>query len=256
MRKVIVFFGGDSQVGTSMIARSLAEELANRGGKVLFVLSSGKLDKEIKSQNSASIDNLKAGICSQSLKESDINMNIVHVGNLDFIPGVKNPYMVKYFPENTINVLSQNLKEKYDFMIIDGGDNPDIGLNISALVDSDDVYFVVTQREKTLRRFNYIRENVLNPLDVTGKIIINMYMKGKALYSEGEIEKICKMERILQIPFIEYGWEVEMEGKTLMGYERFKRQIKSLADNYIDGEERNNKWKITSRWKSFHWKHI
>ena len=41
MKKIIGFFGGDNQVGTTMIAQSFAEVLQQRGNKVLYLMGSG-----------------------------------------------------------------------------------------------------------------------------------------------------------------------------------------------------------------------
>ena len=46
MKHVIGFFGGDSQVGTTMIAQSVAELLKERGKRVLLILGSGKYGGE------------------------------------------------------------------------------------------------------------------------------------------------------------------------------------------------------------------
>ena len=42
MEKVIGFFGGDHQVGATMVAQSFAEVLQQRGKKVLYLMGSGK----------------------------------------------------------------------------------------------------------------------------------------------------------------------------------------------------------------------
>ena len=48
------------------------------------------------------------------------------------LPPVRNPLAAKYFPENTHQILLAALDEKFDYVVIDGGDDANLGLTISA----------------------------------------------------------------------------------------------------------------------------
>ena len=185
MKHIIGFFGGDSQVGTTMIAQSVAELLKERGKRVLLILGSGKYGGEFAHAGArSSLDDLKAGIRSGKISEDDLDQVIEEVKGIWVLPSVRNPMSVRYFPENTYEVMLASAGEEFDYIVIDGGEDANSGLMISALNISDDRFFITTQQSKSVHRFLLLQKNVLEPLQLQGQLIINKIRSGSGSFPE------------------------------------------------------------------------
>ena len=123
MKKIIGFFGGDNQVGTTMIAQSFAEVLQQRGNKVLYLMGSGKFGEEFLPLSSRhSIDDLKASIRSGKVTAEDMYQNLEEVRGLWVLPGVRNQLAAWYFTENTFEVLLSEIGDDFDYPIAENDD--------------------------------------------------------------------------------------------------------------------------------------
>ena len=244
MKNVIGFFGGDSQVGTTMIAQSFAELLADQGLKVLLVSASGKYgDTFIKMGATHSIDDLKASIRSGKVDREELLQSLEKKKNLWILPGVRNPLLAKYFPENTIQVLLDAVREDFEYMIVDGGSDYHLGMTISALNDSDMRFFITTQQAKSLYRHALYQKQIMKPLQLTGTLIVNKYIKDPALFLRTDILRFCEAKEAFFIPYMEYGWQAEMEGTTLMAYRSFYKAIERMVLTVEPKLKKERKWK-------------
>lgn len=244
MEEVIGFFGGDSQTGTTMITWSFAERLSDCGKKVLLLLGSGNEDRFYDAEETDhSIDNLKAMIRSGRVEKDDLFQYIERRKNLWILPGTKNSLSVEYFPGNTFQILLENIKDVFDFVVIDGGSNLRLGLTISALDVSDTRFFVVTQQAKTMHRYIRNQERLLQPLGMMGKVIINQYRKDPALFLKKDMCRRLGTDDIMVIPYVEEGWQMEMEQKNLLGNLYFCRAIDCLVNPFVGEEKKVFGWR-------------
>lgn len=238
MKKTIGFFGGDSQVGTTMLAQSAAELLKAREQKVLLILGSGKYGEEFLNLGTRhSIDDLKAAVRSGKVSFEDLTQAMEETRGLWVLPAVRNPLNAKYFPENTYEVMLASIGEDFDYIVIDGGDNANLGLTISALNASDERFLIITQQSKSIQRFRILKKNILDPLNLSGRLVINKYLKDPALLMKKDILSLCQMEEALTIPYIEYGWQAEMEGRSLLHFPKFAKSAGKLADIFEPAEK-------------------
>ena len=244
MEDVIGFFGGDCQMGTTMIAWSFAERLSNHEKKVLLLLGSGNEDRLYDAdENDHSIDNLKAMIRSGHVEKEDLFQHIERRKSLWILPGTKNSLSAEYFPGNTFQILLENVKEAFDFVVIDGGSNLRMGLTISALDVSDTRFFVVTQQAKTMHRYIRNQERLLQPLGMMGKVIINQYRKDPALFLKKDMCRRLGTDDTMVIPYVEEGWQMEMEQKNLLGNLHFCRAIDCLVNPFVGEEKKVFGWR-------------
>lgn len=244
MKKIIGFFGGDSQVGTTMVAQSVAESLKDRGKKVLFILGSGKYGEEfVNVSGRYSLDDLKAGIRSGKISEDDLSQAIEENRGIWVLPSVRNPLTSKYFPENTYEVMLSTAGKEFDYIVIDGGEDANLGLMISALNIADERFFITTQQSKSVHRLLLLKKNILEPLQLQGKLIINKYVMDLALFLKQDILSLCEMEEAFSIPYIEYGWQAEMEGRTLLHFNKFAKAVGNIADLFVPEEKKGGVWK-------------
>ena len=243
MKNIIGFFGGDSQVGTTMIATSVAECLSQRNRRVLLVCGSGKFgDGFVHLSGKHSLDDLKAGIISGKVGEEDLMQTLEECRGLWVLPPVRNPLAAKYFPENTHQILLAALDEKFDYVVIDGGDDANLGLTISALNLCHSRFFVVTQQNKGLQRYVQLQKNVLEPLGLSGDLVVNKYQRDPSLFRIQEILTLCRADDAFRIPYVEYGWQAEMEGRTLCRFHRFHKAVQVIAERFEPEEERRRPW--------------
>lgn len=244
MKKIIGFFGGDSQVGTSMLAQSMAELLQQRGQRVLYILGSSKFgDEFFNIDEHRSIDDLKASVRSGRVKREDLFQNLTQVRGLWVLPAVRNPLTSKYFTENTYEIMLKEAESEFDYTVIDGGCDANQGLTISALNTADFRFFVTTQQSKVIRRMLLMQKNIVEPLNRPGELVINKYMKDPALLLKGDILTLCERDCAFTVPYVEYGWQAEMEGKSLMRYGKFAKAVAALGDLFEPETSKETLWK-------------
>lgn len=242
MSEVIGFCGGDDGVGCTMIAQSAAEILAEkRPGKVLFVSASGKYgDDYILNRDGRSIDAVRANLTSGRLLPSELYPNLAREKNVRYLPAPRDALSASYYPGDCMNTLLEAAKG-FSFIIIDCGSRLDYGLFISGARAAEKRYYVVTQQEKCLRRFQYAVREVLRPLKLDGELIANKYQISPALLTSSEIESLTGMETAVRVPYVSYGWQAEMEKETLLGCSKYSKAMRRLA-RQIQGQE-EGKWK-------------
>ena len=208
MEKVIGFFGGDHQVGATMVAQSL-----------------------------------KASVRSGRVTAEDFYQNLEQIRGLWVLPGVRNQLTAGYFTENTLEVLLSEVSEDFDYVVIDGGSDANLGITISALNTADHRFFVTTQQSKSIRRMILLQKNIVQPLERMGDLVINKYLKDPALLLKSDILSLCEIEEAFTVPYVEYGWQAEMENKSLLRYGRFAKGIEVLADVFAPGSQKEGRWK-------------
>lgn len=227
-----------------MIAQSLAELLQQRGQKVLYIMGSGKFGCEFFNLDGRhSIDDLKAAVRSGRVSSEDFLQNLEEIKGLWVLPAVRNPLSAKYFTENSYEIMLAEVQNEFDYTLIDSGSDPDLGLTISAVNTADDRFFVTTQQSKSIRRLLLLQKNVMMPLQKEGRLIINKYMKDPGLLLKGDVLTLCEMEEAFTVPYVEYGWQAEMESKSLLRYGKFARAMTALADLYEPENRKDGLWK-------------
>lgn len=244
MSKVISFIGGDSGTGTTMTAQSFAKAISLKKKKTLLISGSGKTgDEYLGGSRNCSIDDLKAGIKSGQIHKEDVFQCLIEEDYLSYLPAVRNCFTAKYYPENTFEILLADLKDNFDYIVVDGGDSVNSALTISAINVADERYFVVTQQLKSLSRFAEMRQTVLVPLELEGNIIVNKYQRDPALYLIKDLERMLSQKNIIAIPYVSYGWQAEMEGKTLLKHSGFSKAVNKIVQNYEPDIKKELIWK-------------
>lgn len=242
MSQVIGFCGGDDGVGCSMLAQSAAELLAEKQpGKVLLVSASGKYgDDYILNRDGLSMDAVRANLASGKLLPSELYPNLAREKNVRILPAPRDALSASYYPEDCMNTLLE-AAEGFSYIIIDCGSRVDYGLFISGAKAAHRRYYVLTQQEKCLRRFQYAVREVLRPLHLEGELIINKYQLSPALLTSSEIESLTGMETAVRVPYISYGWQAELEKATLLPCSKYAKAVRRLVRK-IQGQE-DPKWK-------------
>ncbi len=236
--KIVTLIGGDSQVGTTMIAQSLGESLGNYGKRVLLLFASGNFGMDYVRQGNGTIDDINT-------KEGEKNGNtfvkeaIEHNERISYISGIKRVQDLPFYPIDFVGKVAKDVEEEFDFMIVDGGSNINSPLTISALAFAETRYIVLTQQEKTIRRYRNIRDVLLAPKDLRGEILLNKYKEEEGLYTKEHVEFLLAEDVRVGFSYREEGWEKECEKETLMTNEIFAQEMCALRDLVLKSEMSN-----------------
>lgn len=233
--KVIGFFSGSGETGTTMTALSVAEELAEQGNKTIFIYGSGKKGNTfIKDKQLKGLDYIRADLVCGNITAGDIKQIMGKQGDLRILAGTESSYDANLFPLETFEVMLPALKN-FDFVVIDGGNHFESAMTISALNVSTDLFFIVTQQIKAIERFKDTQERVLKPLEKEISIIINRYKKEIALPSITEIERIVGREVSFVVSDIKSSWQYEVQGCTLRKQRKYRKEVRKIADGIVKG---------------------
>ena len=244
MERVIGFFGGDSQTGTTMLAWSFAERLSEKGRRVLLIFGSGKDDRFFfDGGTGTSIDDLKAALRSGKVERDDVFACMEKRKSMWILPGTKNSLSAEYFLENTFQILLEELEADFDEVVIDGGSDLRLGLTISALHICSHRCFVITQQLKCLHRYIQNRGHLLKPLGIDGQVVLNQYRKDPSLFLKKDVCRMLGTETLIVIPFVEGGWQTEMERKNLLTIPKIAKGIEHLLEEFLGGEKKVKRWK-------------
>lgn len=244
MSHIISFLGGDSQVGTSMISQSVAETLYRQKHKVLLISGSGKYGNDfLDCGPEKSIDRVRANILSGRLRGRELEQVSGREQDFNLIGGTMHPLHCSDFPEDTFQVLLAETEGMFEYIVIDGGDGTDMNLTRSALRIGKTIYFVITQQPKSVKRFELLKEHNAKDLEGKSQLLLNKYMKDPSLMTWKEVEKLCGQRIVATVPYMEYGWQAEMEKRTLMGRRKYAKQIRVLVKQINDAAEQEGTWK-------------
>lgn len=195
MSKLITFFGGDSQVGTTSIAASAAQALKGRGSKVLLILASSEIEEEWFS-NEPKAD-LGILLRSNKVTRDDLDKSIIEAKEFDFIRGIKDPLKKQFFEPKMLSQIKTLKENEYDYILIDGGHDITLPLCIEALSLADKRYYILTGNQKCLTRFKVSLVNVIEGLGIdldSDKLIINKESRKGITYDADAIKNMFSKE--------------------------------------------------------------
>lgn len=246
MAQIIGFFGGDSNVGTTMIAQSVAEILTRENMKTLFIMGSGKAGVEyMEIEGFRTFDCIRSNIISNSLAREDLRQVIFRHRNLYCMGSVDSSFNAFKFPLNTYDVLKVQL-EDFDYIIIDGGCAYNLAMVISALNASDKIFLVLNQQSKTLERFKDSVSRVIGPLGVEYSVILNRYIKDISLLGKKEVEVVIGRDVDYVIPFSELGYQADIEKKSLCSHRKFEKGVMEIAEGITGDSVRSGERRLFS----------
>lgn len=240
LNEVITFFGADAKVGTSMIAQSVAEELAAKKKNVLLIFASQELFDEFLNteDNHTSIDDIHLTDPAK-LTFNDMEHIIQKTGTFDYIKGCVRPTELRFYHEDILKSIITLVQKRYDYVIIDGGHNYQYPLPVYSLLVATKRVYVVTQDYKTIARFNSTVKTILaaDALKTLAseEIVLNRYNKNDGIYSAENIKEIFELP-ITLVPRAKGGASCEANHQTLSRVDRgFKAAIAELTNRLTNG---------------------
>lgn len=239
MTKRIMFAGGDTQTGTTMIAMSVAEELAKQGRKVLYVGVRTIGGADFLEDNSEG-----------TLTLHELELAVTDSRGVDVLTGLRKSRYGTFFYEEDIAEILRATSGTWDYVILDGGfllseEKGNADSLIASLKDNSngngsdmEILVVITQQEKSLRRCRKWKSlhdgSQIGAQDCLGKIkfVLNKYNDTGAFYTEKEVADYigCEAEDIRTVPYIPYGWQAEEESSTLLKFRDFRKGIRRVKE--------------------------
>lgn len=232
---IVVFFGADTKVGTTMISQTVAEILAKKTGNKIFL---GFMDgmpgtDYFKGSFQSSIDEIKLKLLNGVLNISDIQIECKVFDNLFVLQGVKNFLYRREYEMTDVECFLNILSENFDAVVLDAGCNIELALCLGSLVSTKNRYLITTPQKKSLVSFKSINEILDKLLLDSFSLIINKYSPD--FDKPHEIaSKYNNYTLVGWLPFLENGWQAEAENTLLYNYGDKKYCLKmELLSNII-----------------------
>jgi MinD-like ATPase involved in chromosome partitioning or flagellar assembly len=258
MDNVFVFHGIDYKVGTTMIAQSTAEMIAkeNKDIKVMLLFLNGRKSDEFIGEKVESIEAIKANIDNKMMGYSDVLRICLQRDNLYLLAGIEKFQNERYFfPETAIRILKE-IRESFDIIIVDSGNNIDNGLSMGALQYTAHRFLVLTQQETMLRRYEQFRELYKSLQLDFPLIVINKHLQIDP-YDLGYIAKRLEINKksLFTVNQSNFARQAEIDGKTILHYSEngFEKDVRAIA-NWIrssSGHSQVLKPQGRKKWISF-----
>lgn len=258
---VITFFGADGKVGTSMTVMSLAEEIAeNSKAKVCLINLSGQPSFDfidgITSANT--IDTVKMPAINGILTADELYDTCYTKGNLSVLSSSRVLGDIPYFFPEHVESIIRLAADRFDMVLVDAGHNVLIsGMYIGALNISANRFLITTQQESAKQYFDMVHDQVLSMFNINKvdfMLIINKYVPVSSLMDAESLVTTYKSVYAGQLKYVEYGWQAELQHKTLRSYDpEYAVQISQLAQmvTHLVGADYTMPIKTKPRWFSF-----
>ncbi len=211
MAKLICFFGGDSQTGTTLLSEAVSMSLAERGRRVLLILASGEQDEGYLPRPSAGLDTLLR--ISRLIRE-DVKNCVAQAKGFDYIAGSSDMLKKQFFDPELIRAVRGFADRDYDFIICDGGHDATLPLPISCLTAAERRFYVLTGGVKCVTRFGETFRTVIRALglDMAGDaIVLNMARSLPSCYSLSDLSSAFGLPGF-SVPWHENGQIYEFSG--------------------------------------------
>ena len=239
MEKTVAFYGGDSQTGTTMLAVSTAVLMARQGKRVLMIAASDHSgDLWIPTAEGNFLDDLLTDLQEHSLTWEKIRQYILTEAGVDFLPGIRENHRDD-FHEKDLSQICWLAEMHYDRILVDCGCGPATGLTAAAVRSGERAVVVITQQEKCLLRLQKKMQMLDRLLPPQRLYAVNKYHDSRAFYTKKELaQKLeCMPGDLIPIPYVPYGWQAEMEQRTLLRYRSFQNAVKRMAYRLEGGDE-------------------
>ena len=154
MKKNIRFTGGDTQTGTTMISLAAAEMLAKEGERVLLISGGLFAGTEFLPRDiSSGTDEVLSALLAENLSAEQLQQAVVRSRGIDILMGVRRGRTGRYFTGNELRDICSMAVSVWDRIVIDGGCVLLRNREEETELPGWEEYIVVTQQEKTIRRY-------------------------------------------------------------------------------------------------------
>lgn len=237
MAKVITLFGGDSQVGTTLLAGALSQSLKQKGSTLLIMASSEISEGYFTDSRRNDLGYL---LRLNSIKPSDIKNCIVNLPEFDMLLGISEPLKKQFFDAEMLPRIIELLSKDYEYIVLDGGHDVTLPLCVSALVSADLRLYILTGDEKCISRFRVSYSTVIEGLGLNleeDRLIINKDSKKYSTYTLEEVENLLGLSGFA-IPRYENAARYEFDRVSAYAKDLAYQKAVNMICEYITGERK------------------
>lgn len=262
MKSVCVFHGADRKSGVTMMAQSVAEMVAAAAPeeKVLFVSMCGRKNAQYFRESAESI-----GLCRNRL-ESGLSILRSDIGSTSYLPnlsvlcGIQKESEVRSWMPDLARQMLREFRREFRVIVADTGSDLASGLAVGSLMEADETYFVLSQNEAALHRFEEEMPVYREAGIRWNGILLNRYSE-RDPYTMDYVQERLKIqgEKKYIVHMSERGRRAEMEYRTLaaLGERGIVRDIQKIASDVMQTAEiMQSGEKGKRKWKNFVWKSI
>lgn len=171
---VVVLFGADSKVGTTITALGLAENLAAKSEGSIAVLNlSGHISfSYVDFNDSKGLDSIRSKVFNKILSQDELREAMViskELKNLYILPPCRKLIDFKYYRTDHIEYVINMASVMFDVVIVDAGWYPHNALYFGALNATPNKYMVTTQEIASEDTHFIIRQQALDEYGITVK---------------------------------------------------------------------------------------
>ncbi len=243
LNNVYAFFGADAKVGVTMMTTCIAQSISDQGIDVLHMHLDGKLGNEYYDNSYEydykCMDDLKLKLKSGIITVDDIKGVCTHnEKHIHHMAGVLDILKKNDYTPHQMYKLLEYCNMIFDFVIVDCGSDIHLGMSISGLLSTENRFLIMTQQHMSIKRF-YAMNQIFQNIDINfADIIINKYIPYEQLPYAEDISNIMGGCSVVCIPFLDYGWQCEQDGISLMEFEHreFILRIEFIARRMIVGK--------------------
>ena len=233
MNNVFAFHGVDHKVGTTQIAQCVAELLSKKypDSSVLLIQGDGGRGSEYCNHVNESIERIRPFLAQSVINTEEIKLKSLYKDNLYIIGGQDKPEFSEYLTPDMAEILIAAVKEVFDFVIIDTGSQIEDSFALGAVLSTDRLYFIINQRESTLRNYEFY-SYLYERIDVVPDLIIINCFNKRSLYEKDYIEERLMIDesKILTIRESKQGAKAEINGKSIVSLKPEKAFINDLEE--------------------------
>lgn len=250
VNNVVVLFGADSKVGTTVTAISLAENLAAQSDdiSVAFLNLSGHISYSyVEYDEGKGMDSIRSKVFNRILSPEELKLAMVQnrdIKNFYMLPPCRTLIDFKYYTSEHIEYLINMAAGLFDAVIVDAGWYPHNGLYFAALNSSSNRYMVTTQQQPSLDNHSAIRHQALDEYGITTRkggerdkkadspenilLIINRFREDLST----NIIKEYDMVQAVSLPNVPGGFNnAEIEKRSLKGMNKYyDKQLDKLTN--------------------------
>ncbi len=217
MKGVYAFHSCDAKSGVTMVAQSVAQQLAekNPGKDVLFTVLCARKNSQYVSDGAVSIDRFKERIVSSvGIKKEELE-GLKIAENLYYIGGIEcEDEAGAYFPDMAMSFL-RHMQAAFDYVVVDTGSDLNNGLAVGALLGADMNFMVLSQNDACLERYRKLRKLYDSLRFSFDAFVLNKFRPGD-IYGVDYIKRyvISAYKDIFTVPDTGLSREAESEKKT------------------------------------------
>ncbi|NLY70925.1 MAG: hypothetical protein GX076_04500 [Clostridiales bacterium] len=174
--------------------------------------------------------------------------------NLYHIAGIESIGVSRFYHPETAKYFLDTVKDCFDIIIVDSGNELDDGLAIGALENIEERFCIITQQESVLKNYEKLKPIYSKLGFCFNGMIVNKHNSGN-YYDLDYISKrlsICS-DQILKVEMTDYYLQAEMDRCTLINYndKNYINDIIELSNQILNKCDLDICIKRKRKWRSF-----